>query len=182
MENNAVSAGVKLGGLFNSTEIRILICYILNAVNEPIPSSILVNELHFEGIANAFEVSDAIVSLADNGNIRLVDKDSDSYEITQKGIETANTLKTSLSYTVKDRAFALTVKMLARMKNIKQTHFDIEYENNIPYIVCTVLDGDLPLMSIKLLLSDENQSTAIKERFLNDPTGIYKIIIDKLTK
>ena len=182
MENNAVSAGVKLGGLFNSTEIRILICYILNAVGEPIPSSILVNELHFEGIANAFELSDAIVSLSKNGNIRLVDKDTDAYEITEKGIETANTLKTSLSYTVRDRAFLITVKMLSRMKNAKQTRFEIINENNIPYIVCTVLDGDLPLMSIKLLLSDESQSSAIKERFLSDPAEIYRMIIDKLTK
>ncbi|MCQ2455510.1 MAG: DUF4364 family protein [Clostridia bacterium] len=182
MENNAVSAGVKLGGLFNSTEIRILICYILNSIGEPVPSSLLVNELHFEGIANAFEVSDAIVYLAKNGHILLADKEDDSYTVTEKGIDTANSLKTSLSLTVKDRAFALTVRMLSRLKNAKQTDFKIEYENGVPYIVCSVLDGELPLLSIKLLLSDENQSSAIKERFLDNPNEIYKIIIDKLTK
>lgn len=182
MENNAVSAGVKLGGLFNSTEIRILICYILNAINEPVPSNLLVNELHFEGIANGFEVSDAIVSLAENGHIKLVDSDEDTYEITEKGKEIANELKTSLSYFVKDRAFALTIKMMAHLKNVKQTSFEVVYENNLPYLVCSVLDGKLPLMSIKLLLSDENQASSIKERFLEDPAGLYKLIIDKLTK
>ncbi len=182
MENNASSAGVKLGGLFNTAEIRILICYILNSVNEPVPASLLVNELHLEGIANGFEVSDAIVALNENGNIKLYDSVNDTYVITEKGKNTANTLKTSLSYSVKDRAFAVTVKMLSRLKNIGQTDFNIVYENGIPYFVCSVLDGTLPLMSIKLLLSDENQSTAIKERFLENPSEFYKMIIDKLTK
>ncbi len=182
MENDAVSAGVKLGGLFGTADIKILICYILNAIDEPVPASLLVNELHLEGIANGFEVSDAIVNLASNGHIRLTDSSDDKYEITEKGKITADTLKSSLSYNVRDRAFAITVKMLSRLKNIEQTSFEIVYENSIPYIICSVIDGDLPLMSIKLLLSDANQSTAIKERFLENPAELYKTVIDKLTK
>lgn len=182
MENNASSAGVKLGGLFNTDEIKILICYILDAVNEPIPSALLVNELHFAGLANGFEVSDAIVSLTQNGHIKKTDSADDSYVITNSGKRIADELKTSLSYTVKDRAFALTVRMLSRIKNIKQTDFSVTRENGVPYIICSVLDGELPLMSIKLLLSDESQSSAIKERFLENPTELYGLIIEKLTK
>ena len=37
MENNASSAGVEHGGLFNTSEIRILICYVLSAIDEPGP-------------------------------------------------------------------------------------------------------------------------------------------------
>lgn len=182
MENNASSAGVRLGGLFNTAEIKILICYILNAVNEPVPATMLVNELHFEGIANGFEVSDAIVSLYNSGHIQLIDKNDDSYIITEKGKEISDTLKNSLSFTVKNRSFAIAIRLLSRFKNAKQTDFEIVYENNIPYIVCSVLDGDLPLMSIKLLLSDENQASCIKERFLESPEEFYRTIIDKMTK
>ena len=69
MENDAIGAGVKNGGLFNTAEIKILICYILNAVKEPVPAAMLSNILHFEGIANGFEVSDAMASLAESGHI-----------------------------------------------------------------------------------------------------------------
>ncbi len=182
MENNATAAGVQLGGLFNTAEIKILICYILNSINEPVPASLLINELHFAGIANGFEVSDAIVSLSSSGHILCDDNVKDTYIITNSGKEIANELKSSISYTVKDRAFALTVKMLSRIKNIKQTDFKVIRENGIPYIICSVLDGDLPLLSIKLLLSDESQATAIKERFLENPTEFYLNIIEKLTK
>ena len=82
MENDAIGAGVRNGGLFSTTEIRILICYILNAIKEPVPAMMLSNILHFEGIANGFEVSDAISNLEKNGQIAPVDDESTYYEIT----------------------------------------------------------------------------------------------------
>lgn len=182
MENNASSAGVELGGLYNTAEIKILICYILNSIKQPVPATDLVNELHFAGLANGFEVSDAISSLAESGHIKSINDPDDSYEITEKGSLIAEELKTSISYTVKDRAFAITVKMLSHIKNIKQTEFEVVRENGVPYIICSVKDSDLLLMSIKILLSDDSQATAIKERFLENPSEIYLGIIEKLTK
>jgi len=182
LENNASSAGVKLGGLFNTAEIRILICYILASVDEPVPANMLVNTLHYEGIANAFEVSDAIVSLTQTDHIKLFEEKEDSYIITDKGRDTAETLKTSLSLTVKERALAATIKMLSRFKNAKETKFETIKENDNTYLSCSVIDGDLPFMTIKLLLSDEQQAELIKERFLDNPTEFYRLIIEKLTK
>lgn len=182
LENDASSAGVRLGGLYNTAEIKILVCYILNAVKEPVPITMLVNELHFQGLANGFEVSDAVVSLTKSGHIVMVDKKDDTYTITEKGTEVAQTLNSSLSYTVKDRAFAITLKLLSKFKNAKQTSFEVIRENNFPYLISTVLDGDIPLMSIKLLLADEGQASSIKERFLDNSTEIYQTVIEKLTK
>ena len=96
MENNASSAGVERGGLFNTSEIRILICYVLSAIDEPVPVNMLANILHYEGIANAFEVSDAVVSLADSKLIEQVDPKDDTYIITSSGRDIAATLNTSL--------------------------------------------------------------------------------------
>ena len=182
MENNASSAGVELGGLYNTAEIKILICYILNSIKQPVPATMLVNELHFAGLANGFEVSDAIASLAESDHIKSVDPSEETYVITEKGSVIAEELKTSISYTVKDRAFAVTVKMLSHIKNVKQTDFEVIRENGVPYIVCSVKDSELPLMSIKILLSDESQASAIKERFLENPSELYLGIIEKLTK
>ena len=182
MENNASSAGVELGGLYNTAEIKILICYILNSIKQPVPATMLVNELHFAGLANGFEVSDAIASLTESGHIKSIDSDDESYVITDKGALIADELKTSISYTVKDRAFTVTLKMLSHIKNIEQTEFEIVRENGVPYIICSVKDSELPLMSIKVLLSDESQALAIKERFLENPAEIYLSIIEKLTK
>ncbi len=182
MENDAIGAGVRNGGLFSTTEIRILICYILNAVKEPVPASMLSNILHFEGIANVFEVSDAMAHLEANGQIVPVDDEKKYYEITPEGTSVANELDSSLSLTVRQRAYIATMKMLAKIKNAKGTRFHISNENGHSYITCSAVDGKVTLIEVKMLIPDEKSGTYIREKFLENPSEIFSGIIEKLSK
>ena len=181
MENDASSAGVLHGGVFSITEIRILICYILNAVKEPVPASMLTNILHFEGIANGFEVSDAIVSLSQSGQIRPVDDEEKYYEITENGKNVANELDSTLSLTVRKRAYIATLKMLAKIKNASGTRFKITKENGFTYLTCSAVDGKVTLIEVKMLIPDDKSGTYIREKFLENPSEIFSDIIEKLS-
>ena len=182
MERDAVSAGVsEIGGLFSTAEIKILICYIISSIDCPVPGKMLANTLHYEGIANCFEVNDSIESLCKSGHLELVDSKDDTYIITESGKSIAQTLKTSLAYSVKDRAYNAAVKMVAQFKNAKESDIQITKENGKMFITCSAMDGGQPFMSIKLLVADEEQALYIKNRFLNDNT-IYSKIIEILTK
>ena len=183
MERDAVSAGVNpAGGLFSTAEVRILICYILTALDEPVPGQLLAETLHYEGIANCFEVNDSIAHLVRSGQLKPVDQKDDTYIITESGKSVAETLKTTLSLTVRERAYNAATKMLSRFKNTKETDFKISREGDKTFITCSAIDDDTPFMSIKLLACDEDQALFIKEKFLSDPTKIYSAIIDMLTK
>ena len=183
MEKDAVSAGVsEFGGLFTTAEVRILICYILSALNGPVPGNLLANTLHYEGIANCFEVNDSIAHLVKNGQLELVDEKDDTYIITKSGKDVAQTLKTTLSITTRERAYTAATKMLARFKNTKETDIKISREGDKTFITCSAIDDETPFMSIKLLACDEDQALFIKEKFLNDPSKILSSIIDMLTK
>lgn len=183
MEKDAVSAGVsEIGGLFSTADIRILICYILSSINEEVPGKLLANTLHYEGIANCFEVNDSIDSLCKSGQIKLVDEKDDTYVITESGKNIAETLKTSLSVVVKERAYKAAIKMVSHFKNTKETDIKISREGDKTFITCSAIDGETPFMSVKLLVSDEEQALHIKDNFLNDPTKIYSTLIDLLTK
>ena len=183
MEKDALTAGVEpVGGLFSTAEIKILICYILSSIKDPVPANMLSNQLHYEGIANAFEVSDAITTLYKNEMIALADESLDAYTITPKGRVIADTLKTSLSYTVRDRAYTAALRMMVRFKNDKNTDIKILHEDDRTYIQCSALDREHAFVSVKLLVSDESQAHYIKERFLNHSSEIYSGIIDLLTK
>ena len=182
MEPDAVSAGVSPGGLFNSAEIKILICYILSNIDDPVPGQELANVLHYEGIANCFEVNEAIASLVKSGQLAPVDPQDDTYSITESGRDVAETLKTSLPYTVKEKGYLAALKMVSRFKNAKDTEITISKEDEKTYITCSALDGDKAFMTVKLLVADENQAMCIKERFLNDSSDIFSGIIDLLTK
>ncbi len=182
MENNASSAGVNNGGLFNTADIKILICYILSSIDEPVPVNMLANVLHFEGVANGFEVSDAVMSLANSGHIKQFSTEDDTYVITESGKAVSQTLKTSLSITVKDRALNVVLKMLSRFKNAKSIDCKFENEDGHTFVTCSLLDGSSPFASIKLQVADEMQAQIIKERFIDDPSRIYSGLIELLTK
>lgn len=182
MERDASGAGVARGGLFSTAEIKILICYILNAINEPVPVEMLGNVLHYEGIANAFEVSDAIVSLSEKGQIISTDESEQTYTVTASGKNTAKTLKDSLSSVVKERAYLAVMKVFAKFKNAKDNRFEITHENGATYLSCSAIDGGKPFITVKLLITDEEQGNLIREKFLENPSAIYSKIIEMLTQ
>ena len=183
MEKDAVSAGVSpVGGLFSSAEVRILICYLLSAINEPVPGRMLADTLHYEGIANVFEVGDSIANLCESGHLKPYNEADDTYIITQKGKDIAETLKTTLSLTVKDRAYNAAIRMFSRFKNAKETDIKITKEDKNTYITCSTVDNNIEFMSIKLLVPDTEQALTIKENFLENPSAIYSTIVEMLTK
>lgn len=182
MEFDAVSAGVAPGGLVNSSEIKVLICYILNNVGEPVPATELCEMLYYEGIANVFELSDNIEALSKSGHIKCVNHIEKSYTTTAAGNEIAATLKTTLPYSVREKACFVTLKMLAKIRNTKETDISITRSGDSTFITCSALENNRPVMSVQLLVSDEEQAISIKNKFIENPSVIYSKIVDLLTE
>ncbi len=181
MEINASNAGVAQGGLVSTDEIRILICYILHTIKQPVPAQQLSELLHYEGVANYFEVSSAFAELCENGLIAKNANDNALYEITPTGSTVATTLKTSVPLTIRDKAYSLAVRMLSRIKYAKETTVEIKPLDIGYNIRCAINEGSLELMAVSLFVPDEAQANSIKERFVNDPTIIYSGMIELLT-
>ena len=181
MERDAIPAGVnQIGGLFSTAEIKILVCYILSTIDEPVPGTAMCEVLHHEGIANIFEVSDSLAKLTESGHISELE--DGSFVITEEGRDVAETLKTSLSLTVKERAYNAVLKMLVKFKNSKQTSFEITREYDRVFLTCSALDNKLPFMSIKLMVADEDHAAFVKEQFLSNTNEIYSKLIEMLTR
>lgn len=181
MQFDAVSAGVSHGGLVNSTEIKVLICYILKSVKEPVPASKLCEVLFYDGIANNFEVSDCLESLIKNGNIICTDEKEQTYTTTDSGNNVAETLRTTVPLSVREKACRSTVKMMTDIRNAKETDISIVRQGENTFITCSALDNGNPVMSVQLLVADETQAISIKNKFLENPSEIYSKIIDLFT-
>lgn len=181
LDFDSASAGVSFGGLVSSSEIKILICYILNTVNEPVPATELCEQLYYEGIANIFEISDNIEALEKSGHIKK-DSENGDYVITQSGKEIADTLKSNVPISVRDKACFATQKILARRRNIKETDIAITREDDKTFITCSAMEGNTSLISVKMLVSDEEQAVAIRNNFLENPSEIYGKIINLFTE
>ena len=60
MEYDAIVAGVEPGGINNAQQVRILVGYLLRSVGQPVERRLLPELLQHWGIANFFEVTQAI--------------------------------------------------------------------------------------------------------------------------
>ena len=102
MKQDAFSAGVEPGGLWHKNDIRILLCYILSSVPGPLARQDLTQIIQEKGLANYFEVEDALASLAAQGNVK---QDGEGcFTVTPAGREIADSLDATLPLSVRDKA------------------------------------------------------------------------------
>ena len=89
--NDAFTAGVRPGGLTSSTEIRLLLCYLVKNAG-PITRQEIENALMEEALVNYFEIGSC---LDDITRQQLVTLTKGSYTITEKGRKWRRSLPTT---------------------------------------------------------------------------------------
>ena len=78
MDNKAITAGVRTGGLTDRTEIKILLCYLLASLKQPITQNQLIECVCGQELVNYFEMQSALQHLLDN---RLIKEDEQGFSI-----------------------------------------------------------------------------------------------------
>ncbi|MGI6270125.1 MAG: DUF4364 family protein [Candidatus Howiella sp.] len=180
MEQDAFRAGVRPGGLLNSAQIKILICYILDEIGRPLPRQKLQEVFHYEGLANYFELSQAVSELTKQGNISLCDEERQSYRITDSGREIIQTLGHTLPKTVRDSALRAATTMLVRIKRSENNLVKIEECKTGYQVTCAVLEAGRELMSIMAEVPEISDAERIKNAFLDDPSRVYSGVMGLL--
>ena len=183
MLSDALNAGVNPGGLQSRTEIRVLICYILDNIPSPVPLESVKEQLHFEGIANFFELTVAIAELSDSGHITSsAEGDGKSlFTITDDGRNVAKTLATGLPTSVKEHSLKIAERIVKRATSERQNKVTVEKGELGLYVTCTIMEGELELASVKLLVPDDETALTVRENFLNNPTETLLNITSALT-
>ncbi len=182
MERDAISANVSKGGLKNTTEIKILVLYLLMCITEPIPASQIANLLHINGIANTFEISDAFEQLAKSGLIDEPDEFPNCFMINAKGRDAGQTLQSRVPFTVREKSLTIAKRMLERNRHIKETSITVDRTEDGIFLTCAALENDKKVMSFTLQAADDDMVLRMKENFLDDPAAIYRALFDLLTK
>ncbi len=182
---DAFDAGIALGGLRNRNEIRLLICYLLKAIDKPIATSVLLDALLDEGLANYFEVGEAISELLKSGSIqKTTDEETDEELLlaTEEGKNSAELLEATLPKTVREKAVNSAIKLMTLARNKRENKILQEALPNGGYNVTFVLgDGQDELMRLTVFVADSMQLEMVKNNFLKDPVKLYSSILTALT-
>ena len=178
MEFDAFSQGVEPGGLRNRSEIGILICYILDNIDEPFLKDDLVEIIQDNGFANYFETANSLSELIRNGNIRWTDEAGTLLELTPNGRLISTQLHTALSLSLRQKAVAAA----ARLQQVRR----IEHENPVTIskaegggsqVTLRITDGIRDLMALTFFVPDISEANAVKRNFHKNPERLYSIML-----
>lgn len=105
MDNSTFVAGVEPGGFTHDYEIKILICYLLYTLEQPLSFNQMSEILENEGVVNYFEFSDAVSKLIHSNHIFVfkTENDEDFYTVTELGAQMAITFQKNIAYTIRVR-------------------------------------------------------------------------------
>lgn len=177
--NDALRAGVRPGGLTDSTEIRLLLCYLIKNTG-PIAQPELEHALVEEALVNYFEIGSCLADITKQG---LVTFEDGQYRITNKGKRVAQELGRHLPRTVRERA------MTAVLRIQTWTHKSSEYAAVITEkpdghctVHCTVKALDEDLFRLDVGTPDRMSAELVKNRFILRGNEVYQLLIEKLTE
>lgn len=179
MEFDAFAAGIEPGGLRNTKEIRILICYLLASVNTPFRKEDIIDILQENGLANYFEITTALSDLIDKGSILIKNglcTPGESARMIAKQLD--GTIPTA----VRQRTLTAALQLLTRMKREEENTVEITHTNNGIQVTCHISGGDMELMSLSLYVPDLQQANLVKQNFQQDPDIIYRAMLAAVTK
>ena len=177
--NDAFTAGVRPGGLTNSTEIRLLLCYLVKNAG-PITRRDIEDALMEEALVNYFEIGSCLDDIVRQ---ELVTVQDNTYTITDKGRKVAQELAYDLPRSVRERAVAAVLR--SQTWNRKAAEYSAaitEKADGHCTVHCTIKVLDDSLFSLDLGAPDRLSAELIKKQFILKGNEIYQLLITKLTE
>lgn len=183
MDNNIFTGGVMPGGLTNSLEIKILICYLLDNIDKPLSGEQIAEVVQAEGLANYFEAFHAIEDLFRSNHLKisLRDNDVDLYSVSDLGRETSQSLTKTVPHAVREKALLSANKMLLNLKKLSENKVCITKASDGYMVECRILDIGSDLLNIQLFAGTMEQAQSVKKNFLDNPASVYKAVLEILT-
>lgn len=181
MDNETIIPGVGIGPMTDKYDIKILICYLLKSVSTPLSKNQINYIFQNEQFVNYFSFCEALKELIDSNHISSSKVRSDEfYKLNELGLETARKLERSLPKSLRDNVVEAAMELLAKIKKERENEVKIlPYENG--YMVnCIMHDDSFDLLQLGLFAPDMLQADKIKEKFLENPTKLYRGLLNLL--
>lgn len=183
MDHDNLVAGVAPGGFQDVYEVRILICYILYSVNEPLSKDQLHCIFSDNNLVNYFTFSNALAQLLEEHHITATSQNGNElYTLNQLGVDTAQLLQNSLPRSVRDRVVSAALELLSKQKKERENEVQIERFHDGYNVHFVIHDTDFDLLTFTLFVPDQIQADIVKKKFLQNPAEFYTRIIGYLTQ
>ncbi|MDL2252941.1 DUF4364 family protein [Ruminococcaceae bacterium OttesenSCG-928-I18] len=178
MASNAFTEGVRPGGLTTGKEIRILLCYLLDNVPQPIRRQDLEEVLVGEELANYFVMAESLAQLEQQG---LLLEEEAGYLLTEEGRTVAKTLADEVPRTVREMAVRGVVRAQQYAARKAAHESEVVETSSGRYVRCNIGDETGRLFHLELYMPDELSAKAVRERFIENGDTVYELVLAALT-
>ncbi len=184
MSFNAFVGGVRPGGLTNDFEVKILICFLLNSIEQEMTFDELNEIFQNTGLVNYFEFAESVSDLERTSHLRRQQTEDgrEVLSITEVGRVTARTFEKTLPLSVRE-------KTLEEARKLTQIHrcmdrVEINYHPvSDGYILELVLrDIGSDLLGMKGFLPTEEECLRVRQTIEDDPAALYSGLLELLLR
>lgn len=179
MERNAFTQGIRPGGLTDSYEITVLVCYVLDYTEQALSLGQLEESILKDGLANYFEFAQAFGRLQQDGHIRKETAESgeEVFCLSPQGAAAARVFYDSLPATVRQMALEAARIALLRQRREKEILTEIEKTADGYKLTIRMTDIGSDLLSVSMFLPTKEECEEVQKRFRSDPAYIYQSIL-----
>ncbi|MBR6044858.1 MAG: DUF4364 family protein [Ruminococcus sp.] len=169
-------------GYFNPAnvyEVKILLSYFLKKIERPVTPAQLLEIVTGDGTVSYFLYVEAIEQMLKNGTLAVEEREgTELYVLTEAGVEGAESFKSLVSKSVRDRIYSAGLRLFAKLRAEQEMRFEIKEQGSGYSVRCVCEDEDLVLMDLTLFAPDKEQAEFIKSKILMDPTAFYGKVVD----
>lgn len=165
--------------LTDSYAVKILLCFFLKQIDRPVTPDQLTEIATADGILNYFYYTEAINSMLQTGLMSIQNIDGvDSYILSDKGKSGADSFKTLVPKSFRDKILSSGLKLFAAQNFKKTVSCEIKPIEKGCLVECCCTDNDVVLMDLKLYAPDSEQAELLKEKILLNPSDFYAKVLD----
>ena len=171
--------GYVRGFIHEKLDIKILILFILRRLPGTVDPVTLQELCQCDEGISYFDYSDCLHELVETDHIT---ESEEGYAITEKGARNADTVESSLPYSVRSKALRLLAPVEERLRRAAM----ITARHTLDADGCTVElamgDGKGEVIRMALLCAGEDQARQIEKHFRRDAEGYYQKIVELLSE
>ena len=181
-ERNIFTAGVQPGGLTTGLEVRLMICYLLYRVGEPMSFTQLNETFQRDGLVNYFEFAQTLEWLCQTDHVKVntLPDGTAVYSLQELGVQTARTFERSLPRSVREKAVESALQLLTRARREQENLIEIQKVQDGFQLRIRMIDIGSDLMDLALFVPTMKECEQMKEHFLEDPISFYQGVLTML--
>lgn len=182
MSKNIYFQDTEPGSLSDIYEIKILICTLLEAVNQPMGQEQINTVFQYNQTVNYFNFCQAITEMLQTGHI--VQQTNNSTEVvlalSDLGKDTAHILSDAIPKSTREKTIKTAKSLIERQRQDKGKKVTIENTNDGYFVHLIISESGSELLNLKLFSPDREQAEYMAEQCNTNTIAIYKSIISTL--